>query len=158
MNVRDCRRWRNKGARACAAAHRLAWRAARRVHADAVMVFEDDVVLCRGFGERLAGIELPDDWAVLYLGCVFRTAPEVVSPGLLRVTGPTWDMHAYLLRREVWEELSRELGAVPVMLGGGHYFVRKSGRAQAILDRIASIMVEAMEDPRALYCKRHAQV
>ena len=41
--------------------------------------------------------------------------------------------------------------AVPVMLGGGHYFVRKSGRAQAILDRIASIMVEAMEDPRALY-------
>jgi hypothetical protein len=76
------------------------------------MVFEDDVVLCRGFGERLAGIELPNDWAVLYFGCVFRTAPEVISPELLRVTGPTWDMHAYLLRREVWEKVSQELGAV----------------------------------------------
>lgn len=37
------------------------------------------------------------------------------------------------------------------MLGGGHYFVRKSGRSQAILDRIAGIMIEAMENPQAKY-------
>ncbi len=40
---------------------------------------------------------------------------------------------------------------VPTMLGGGHYFVRKSRRSQAILDRVAAIIVEAMENPRALY-------
>jgi hypothetical protein len=37
------------------------------------------------------------------------------------------------------------------MIGGGHYFVRKSGRSQKILDRIAGIMIEAMENPRAQY-------
>ena len=110
MSVTEARGWRNKGARACAAAHRLAWREARREGAEAVIVFEDDVVLCRGFRERLEALELPEDWAVLYFGCVFREPPELVLPGLLRVTGPSWDMHGYMLRRRVWEELGRELG------------------------------------------------
>ena len=43
------------------------------------------------------------------------------------------------------------VAGVPTMLGGGHYYVRKSLRSQAILDRVAAIMVEAMENPRALY-------
>lgn len=43
--------------------------------------------------------------------------------------------------------------AVPIMLGGGHYFFRNTVRGQAILQRIADIMVEAVENPGALYWK-----
>ncbi len=155
MHVTEARGWRNKGARACAAAHRLAWREARRAGAEAVMVFEDDVVLCRGFRERLENLELPEDWAVVYFGCVFRTPPEIVTQGLrpavpqsvpaagvgggeeqaggtaerqpgraalprlLRVTGPTWDMHGYMIRRRVWEEMGRDLAKCSWRQRGG---------------------------------------
>jgi FkbM family methyltransferase len=90
----------------------MVWREARRAGAEAVMVFEDDVVLCRGFRERWEALILPDDWQILYFGCVFREAPEEVSPGLLRVRGRTWDMHGYVIRRELWGEVSRELGGL----------------------------------------------
>lgn len=43
--------------------------------------------------------------------------------------------------------------AVPVMLGDGHYYFRNTARGQAILQRIADIMVEAAENPDALYWK-----
>ncbi len=43
--------------------------------------------------------------------------------------------------------------AVPIMLGGGHYFFRNTGRGQAILQRIADIMLDATENPGALYWK-----
>lgn len=43
--------------------------------------------------------------------------------------------------------------AVPIMLGGGHYFFRNTPRGQAILQRIADIMLEASENPEALYWK-----
>ena len=104
--------YRNVGARACGVSHQLAWRAARHGGAEAVIVFEDDVVLCHGFRERLEALELPEDWQVVYFGCVFRSRPEFVRPGLLKVTGPTWDMHGYLVRRGLWEEVGRELVAV----------------------------------------------
>lgn len=41
--------------------------------------------------------------------------------------------------------------AVPTVLGGGHYFIRKSGRSELILQRIAAVMMEASRDPAALY-------
>ena len=112
VGVMESRGWRNKGARACATGHRLAWREAMKSGKQAVLVFEDDVVLCQGFRERLAKLELPEDWRVLYFGCVFRTPPEEVGQGLLRVTGATWDMHGYIIRREWSEELSRELSGI----------------------------------------------
>ena len=43
------------------------------------------------------------------------------------------------------------VSGVPATLGGGHYFVRKSGRSRQIMDRIACLMVEAMQDQSALY-------
>lgn len=84
---------------------------ARHLSEDRVVVFEDDVVLCQGFADRLrlAVENLPHDWMVLYFGCVFRTTPGMVAPGLLRVTGPTWDMHGYMIRRPLWERVSQEL-------------------------------------------------
>ena len=109
MHVTEARGWRNKGARACAAAHRLAWREARRAGAKGVVVFEDDVVLCRGFRERLEGLAIPDDWQMIYLGCTFREVPEPVTAGVVRIRGKTWATHAMLLRTEILPELHRLL-------------------------------------------------
>jgi len=92
LKINDCRAYRNEGARACAAGHRLMWRQARLTTQEHVMIFEDDVMLCRRFEERLGEVRnvLPENWMVVYLGCVFQRPPEMVSPGLLRVSGPTW--------------------------------------------------------------------
>lgn len=53
-----------------------------------------------------------DDWMLVYFGCVFLTDPQVAGPGLLRVTGPTWDMHGYMIRDALWSDLHRVLGKV----------------------------------------------
>ena len=103
------KQYRGIGPRACALAHRLAWREARRQEVDAVMVLEDDVVLAPAFRTRVEAWMacVPDDWDMLYLGCVFRDAPAVERPGLLRVTGRTWDLHAYAVRTPVSSLLDR---------------------------------------------------
>ena len=120
MGVTEARGFEKVGPRACAVAHRLAWREARRrlmtlqaqertfTHG-AVLVFEDDVVLPPGFREKLqAWLALvPDDWQLIYLGGVFRDPPELMAPGLLRVSGRTWDMHAYAVRMESLSVLHR---------------------------------------------------
>jgi GR25 family glycosyltransferase involved in LPS biosynthesis len=98
LDIKDPRGWRNVGAMACAASHRLAWKQAWANKAAELLVFEDDVVLAKDFKSRLDALKLPDDWAVCYLGCVFREIPEFVQPGLLRV-GATFDMHAYIIRK-----------------------------------------------------------
>jgi hypothetical protein len=42
--ITEERGWRNKGARACALGHKMAWRAGKKALAEQVMVFEDEVV------------------------------------------------------------------------------------------------------------------
>lgn len=107
MGITEPRGYEKIGPRACAAAHRLAWREARRRGAEAVLVFEDDVILAQGFRERLeAWLEaVPHDWTMLYLGGVFRDPPEMIARGLLRVRGHTWDMHAYAVKAESFSAL-----------------------------------------------------
>ena len=117
--VAEARSWRNKGMRACALAHRLAWREGRQAGAGATLVFEDDVVLCCGFRQRLEALELPDDWGILYFGCVMQTPPKQNSIGLLRIRGPVLDMHAYLIRSEFAAEVSREYAGVSCQLRSG---------------------------------------
>lgn len=40
---------------------------------------------------------------------------------------------------------------MPVIHGGGHFFCRRTRRGEAVLQRIADIVVEAAEDPDCLY-------
>jgi GR25 family glycosyltransferase involved in LPS biosynthesis len=49
MSRVSSRRYEKAGPRACAVAHRMAWREARKRGAPAVLVFEDDVILTDGF-------------------------------------------------------------------------------------------------------------
>ena len=111
-NVMEARGWRNKGARACAAAHRLTWREARRAGAEAVMVFEDDVVLCPGFSAALAALAVPDDWQMLYLGCTFLEVPVPTAPGVVQVIWRTWETHAMLVKSELLSRLHALTGPI----------------------------------------------
>jgi hypothetical protein len=105
--ITEQRSWECVGYRACASGHRLAWRAARKLGAPAAVVFEDDVVLCRDFSERLQNLHLPDDWGVFFFGCCFEPpGPELLPNGLLRVRCGTFDNHAYAIRKELWSELA----------------------------------------------------
>lgn len=111
VNVCNPKGYRNIGARACSLGHRSIWRSALKCESDSVVVFEDDIVLCPSFRERLDKIwgELPDDWMLLYFGCVFHTAPVQISQNILKVTGPTWDMHAYAIRQPLWKHVNKDL-------------------------------------------------
>lgn len=64
---------------------RMAIRAARDAGAPALLLFDDDVVLHPQLHEKLADIELPEDWGIFYLGCQHAEPPVPVAPGLVRV-------------------------------------------------------------------------
>src|SRR5690606_2797978 len=61
---------------------------------------------------RLETLSVPDDWQVLYFGCTFIDVPEPIGPGLVRVTGATWETHAMLLRTSLIPRLHALLGPV----------------------------------------------
>jgi GR25 family glycosyltransferase involved in LPS biosynthesis len=109
MRIIESRGYEKPGPRACAAAHRLAWRSAERRGAEAVLILEDDVVLVDSFRKKLEAclLNLPANWQLFYLGGVFRDPPELIAPGLVRVWGRTWDMHAYAVRKEAFATLHR---------------------------------------------------
>src|SRR5688572_1675152 len=87
---------------------RIILRRAMLAKAEAVFIFEDDIVFHPALKERLAEIELPDDWGIFYLGCQHHERPELVSPGVVRVTAPL-DTHAWGVRAEYFMEARRAL-------------------------------------------------
>lgn len=106
--IADRRGWVTPGIRACCAGHRLAWRAGAATGMGAMIVFEDDVVVCADFRARLEQIELPEQWDVFYFGCLFGApGPEYQEKGLLRVPHRSWDNHAYAIRLSFAREVSR---------------------------------------------------
>jgi hypothetical protein len=87
---------------ACALTHRLAIREAKKRKAQAVLIFEDDVVLAPGILDRLNATELPEDWGILYLGCAHVERPSCVSPGLVKVASAL-DCHAYAVKDKYFD-------------------------------------------------------
>ena len=130
MSCVTSRRYEKTGPRACAVGHRMAWREARRRGASAALVFEDDVILAEGFYRKLDLwlTSVPQDSRLLYLGGVFRDPPTMIAPGLLRVTGRTWDMHAYAVHANAIPGLNRAVAPLswPQTRGTGT-FSRTSG-------------------------------
>ena len=101
----DTRGYLSPSKRAVALSKRCVLRAARKSGADAVLIFEDDVVFHQEFIERIASIDLPDDWAIFYLGCQHIETPVLVSPGLVRVNRAL-DGHAWAVRRPCFNLVS----------------------------------------------------
>ena len=95
----DARNFSSPAKRSCALGKRLVLREAGRRKAAAVLFLEDDVIFCPDFQERIAALELPEDWGILHLGCLHVVTPEPVSPGLVRVRRAV-DNHAIAIRAE----------------------------------------------------------
>ncbi len=110
------------GRYAHAVSTRMILRRAAMAKAETVFIFEDDVVLHPALAERLAEIELPEDWGIFYLGCQHHERPEVVSRGLVRATAPL-DTHAWGVRAEYFHEVRRALT--------GKYWPRRDGTIPA---------------------------
>jgi GR25 family glycosyltransferase involved in LPS biosynthesis len=90
---------------------RLAIRKAKLRGAAAVFIFEDDVVFHSDWRERLAEIELPDDWGIFYLGCQHQARPKVlkneageVIRGLVKVT-ESLDTHAWGIKAQYFDKV-----------------------------------------------------
>lgn len=96
------------GAYGCAMSHILALRKACQERRDAVLIFEDDVVLAARFRERAESVPLPADWGILYLGCQHVSPPKPVAKGLVRVTG-AYSTHAYAVRAPFFDQVSRAI-------------------------------------------------
>lgn len=72
-------------------------RRARSLGSAALLFLEDDVVLHPDFTERAAALEVPDDWGMLYFGCLHVEAPTRIAHNLVRVTR-AYDTHAVAIR------------------------------------------------------------
>lgn len=106
--VKNSRKFESAGRYAHAVSTRMIIRRAMLRKAPAVFIFEDDVVLSGELHERLAEIELPDDWGMFYLGCQHHERPQTVGTGLVRVKGAL-DTHAWGVRATHYRQVMRAL-------------------------------------------------
>ncbi len=83
---------------------RLIVRSAMFRKAEAVFLFEDDVLLHPEWRQRLKSLRLPLNWGMFFLGCQHVARPEPVAPGLVR-TFAAVDNHAVGIRREWYERV-----------------------------------------------------
>ncbi len=110
--VRDARGYESAGRYALALTDRLILREAERRRAPAVMLLEDDVVLHRDLAARLAGLEMPDDWGLFYLGCQHVRRPVPCGSGLVRVTGAL-DTQAFAVSARWYRRVREALRGTP---------------------------------------------
>ncbi len=80
------------------------FRKARQLRAPSVLIFEDDVVLHPEWAEKVAELELPEDWGMFFFGCQHRESPEAITPGLVRVRS-AWDLQAFAVRAEYFAKV-----------------------------------------------------
>ena len=100
VNVRTLtklRGHRGAGQYGCALSHRMILREAKLAGHAAVLIFEDDVVLHPDFRRLAEALTLPEDWGIFYFGCLHVSTPQVIAPGIVKVTG-AWTTHAYAVR------------------------------------------------------------
>jgi hypothetical protein len=104
------RGYENAGRYALALTQRLALRQAWLQRAEAVLIFEDDVVLHPNFLALAEALELPEDWGLFYFGCAHETEPEPVAPGIVRVASAV-DTHAFAVRAPYYRRVMAALDA-----------------------------------------------
>jgi hypothetical protein len=101
----------SKGYYALAVTNRMVLRRAALRGAEAVLMFEDDVILHPRFQELVAQIELPEDWEMFFFGCKHVAPPEPAGRGLVRVR-KAWDWHAVAFRERAYLKVRRALAGL----------------------------------------------
>ncbi len=102
--------WREKpGGHACNRSHARMLEQALMDGVKTLLVLEDDALIKPDFAERVEDFfqAVPDDWEGIMLGGQHRTAPEAVSPGVVRVKNAV-RTHAYAVRGRYMLNLYRE--------------------------------------------------
>ena len=94
----------------------LAIREARRRGEKAILIFEDDAVFHDDFRNRVEDLHPPDDWGMLYLGCLHVATPQLVAPNLMRVSRGL-DNHAVAIHGRFFDMLLQRM--LPAKLPGG---------------------------------------
>lgn len=96
--------------RANSLSFRFLLRSAQRRGSAALLVIEDDAVFHPQFRERVAALQLPDDWQIFYFGCLHLAPPKRVNEGMVRVTHAL-DTHAVAFRQSAYREVRKIMRA-----------------------------------------------
>ena len=127
--IKKLRGYETAGRYALALTKRLAIRRAMQMKAEAVLLLEDDVIFHPNIREILRGVNLPDDWGIMHLGCTHFERPEPHSFGIVRVKHAV-DHHAVAIHSRYFKEVLRILDA---SWQGEVHFPRASDRFVAQL-------------------------
>lgn len=101
-----CKGFKGLPQRANSLSFRFLLRAAQRRNSAALLVLEDDAIFHPQFRERVAELELPDDWQIFYFGCLHLAPPKRVNDGIVRVTRAL-DTHAVAFRQSAYREVRK---------------------------------------------------
>jgi len=128
------------GAWGCYRSHRAVIEAALAEGTESLLILEDDVTFLRGFVERLAGLEVPADCQMLYLGGQHLSRPDPGPPGFVRGRNVN-RTHAYaVFGRQALETLQEHLRPDPALWRSRHHVDHHYG----ILHRSKRIAVYAV--------------
>jgi glycosyl transferase family 25 len=105
---------RRPGGIACTMSHLAVIKEARRRGYPAIMLLEDDAVLCKDFNQRLELFLriVPADWDMLFLG-IDSIANEIPITKYVYKLLNGWTTHAYILRDKVFDAVIGRMGDPP---------------------------------------------
>jgi glycosyl transferase family 25 len=112
------------GAYGCLQSHLSVVRKARAEGRESVLIIEDDVLLDEGFHEKFnARVQnLPENWDMLFFGCLHHDPPVPVASGIGRLGG-SFSTFMYVVRHTVYDA-----------------FIRLNSRAKQAVDRNNTIL------------------
>ncbi len=92
------------GAYGCLQSHLAVVRQARAQGRGSILIMEDDVLFAEGFREEFARRvrALPDDWDMLFFGCLHHDPPAPVAPGIGRLRA-SFSTFMYAVRSTVFD-------------------------------------------------------
>jgi GR25 family glycosyltransferase involved in LPS biosynthesis len=69
-----------------------------------ILIFEDDIELSSTACSTVENYinTIPDDWDMIFLGCIHRKKPEIILPRIARVTDSIY-CHAYLINERIYD-------------------------------------------------------
>ena len=118
--------------RALALTKRLVIRRAMLAGAEAVFLFENDVVLDADWRENASRIRLPDDWGVFMLGAFHEAPPVEVVSGLVRCTHAI-DHHAIGIRRTCFNIIRKLWRGGRTAVGAGEFSDQRLAAMQHLI-------------------------
>jgi glycosyl transferase, family 25 len=112
------------GAYGCLQSHLSVVRKARAEGRESVLIFEDDVLFDDRFHEKFRERvrNLPENWDMLFFGCLHHDPPVPVASGIGRLRG-SFSTFMYVVRRTVYDA-----------------FIRLNSRAKQAVDRNNTIL------------------